>query len=115
MTTPVSAATPASAMKPTATATLMLNCIQAISQTPPSLSGGRRPAREQSSAPPPTRQLGNRRTGFEDQRSGRVGGRPVIGQPKPDDPRQDRRLRASHDNIADTASAERAGSAQRVG
>jgi hypothetical protein len=40
MTTPVSAATPASAMKPTATATLMLNCIQAISHTPPTRAKG---------------------------------------------------------------------------
>ena len=40
MTTPVSAAAPASAMKPTATATFMLKPIQCISQKPPTSENG---------------------------------------------------------------------------
>ena len=40
MITPVSAATPASAMKPTATATDMLKPIHHISQTPPTSENG---------------------------------------------------------------------------
>ena len=39
----------------------------------------------------------------------------LIGEAQPDDPRQDCRLRAFHDNIADAAGAEHAGAAQRVG
>ncbi|GJE69573.1 hypothetical protein CHKEEEPN_1101 [Methylorubrum podarium] len=41
MITPVSAATPASAMNPTATATDMLKPIHHISQTPPTRAKGR--------------------------------------------------------------------------
>ncbi len=40
MTTPVSAATPASAMNPTATATDMLKCNHHISHTPPTSAKG---------------------------------------------------------------------------